>query len=191
MVREEVVFGLKNALERGQSLESAMQSFISAGYSLQEVQEAAKYAGMGVVSSMPQQNQNQQTLQPTLSQLPNSNQNYQQQQNQITEDQSRKAEIAASQEQQFQQVQQQPSQQQYSQQQIQIQQQYQQQMQQSNPQVQQQYQKYPTNRMLDPDKKPKISKGIIGLIIVLIILAAMLGVMYFFGETILDMIFKV
>jgi hypothetical protein len=42
MVREDIVYGLKNAMSRGQSLEQAMRSFISAGYDLNDVQEAAR-----------------------------------------------------------------------------------------------------------------------------------------------------
>jgi len=53
MAREEILEGLKNALERGERLESAVQSFISAGYSAQEVQEAARALNAGVISSMP------------------------------------------------------------------------------------------------------------------------------------------
>lgn len=41
MVREDIVAGLKNAVERGESLEEAKQSFISAGYSKEDVEEAS------------------------------------------------------------------------------------------------------------------------------------------------------
>jgi len=41
MVREDILGGLKNALERGDSLEKAKGSFISAGYPKNEVEEAA------------------------------------------------------------------------------------------------------------------------------------------------------
>ena len=37
---EELIAGLKNAMERGQSLEQAEQSFISAGYNPEEVRAA-------------------------------------------------------------------------------------------------------------------------------------------------------
>lgn len=41
MVNEELVGGLKNALERGDSLKSAMMSFFNAGYDKKEIEEAA------------------------------------------------------------------------------------------------------------------------------------------------------
>lgn len=40
-MKEEIIAGLKNAIERGSSLDAAAQSFISAGYNAQEVREAA------------------------------------------------------------------------------------------------------------------------------------------------------
>lgn len=40
-MREELEAGLKNAIERGSSLEEAVQSFINAGYNPVEVKEAA------------------------------------------------------------------------------------------------------------------------------------------------------
>lgn len=42
MTNEEIVAGLKNALERGQSLKSAMMSFYQAGYDKTEIEEAAR-----------------------------------------------------------------------------------------------------------------------------------------------------
>jgi hypothetical protein len=48
MPREEIITGLKNALERNQSLEKAMQSMISAGYDANEVREASQYVNIGV-----------------------------------------------------------------------------------------------------------------------------------------------
>lgn len=41
MVRQDILGGLKNALERGESLEQAKASFIDAGYPREEVEEAA------------------------------------------------------------------------------------------------------------------------------------------------------
>lgn len=41
MTKEEIIGGLKNALDRGESLERAKQSFVNAGYSQDEVNEAA------------------------------------------------------------------------------------------------------------------------------------------------------
>lgn len=40
-MKEEITGGLRNALERGETIEKAMQSFINAGYSASEVREAA------------------------------------------------------------------------------------------------------------------------------------------------------
>jgi len=43
MVREDIVFGLKNAVERGSSIEKAKMSFISSGYPREEVEEASNF----------------------------------------------------------------------------------------------------------------------------------------------------
>ncbi len=57
MVREDLVAGLRNAVEKGESLEVAKYSFISAGYSREEVEEASRFVSTGVLSqhqeSMP------------------------------------------------------------------------------------------------------------------------------------------
>jgi len=42
MAGEEIIGGLKNALERGESLDSAKITFINAGYKKEDVEEAAK-----------------------------------------------------------------------------------------------------------------------------------------------------
>ena len=57
-MREDIVAGLRNAYERGESVEKAVSAFISAGYNSEEVKEAAKYLGF----SYPQQEQNQQAI---------------------------------------------------------------------------------------------------------------------------------
>jgi len=49
MVREDIIAGLKNAIERGYSLELAKQSFISAGYPLAEVEAAVNSIKSGYV----------------------------------------------------------------------------------------------------------------------------------------------
>ena len=41
-MREDIFGGLRNALDRGFSLDQAIQSFVNSGYPLQEVQEAAQ-----------------------------------------------------------------------------------------------------------------------------------------------------
>lgn len=52
MVREEIIAGLKNAVLRGESLEKAVQSMISAGYSSEEVREAGGYINMGALGAV-------------------------------------------------------------------------------------------------------------------------------------------
>lgn len=48
MVRQDIVYGLKNAMQKGHSLKEAMQSFYNAGYNKQEVEEAAQHVqGLG------------------------------------------------------------------------------------------------------------------------------------------------
>jgi hypothetical protein len=42
MVNEAILEGLKNALAKGESLQSAMQSFMNAGYNSAEVEEASR-----------------------------------------------------------------------------------------------------------------------------------------------------
>ena len=44
-MNEEIIGGIKNALERGISLDKAAQSFINAGYNPKEVQEAVQVLG--------------------------------------------------------------------------------------------------------------------------------------------------
>ena len=56
MVREDLVAGLRNAVERGNSLESAKQSFLNAGYSSEDVEQAVNYLHSGsVLAAQPQQ----------------------------------------------------------------------------------------------------------------------------------------
>lgn len=42
MVKEELIWALKNAIERGESLEIAKISLLNAGYASQDVEEAAE-----------------------------------------------------------------------------------------------------------------------------------------------------
>ncbi|MBM3234205.1 hypothetical protein FJZ19_03855 [Candidatus Pacearchaeota archaeon] len=65
MQRADIVAGLKNAIERGYSLELAIQSFISAGYNRQDVLDSAASIG-GVMMQHPQLQAPQTT--PQLSQ---------------------------------------------------------------------------------------------------------------------------
>lgn len=48
-MREDLVGGLKNALERGVALEAAIRSFVSAGYKEADVREAARDLDTGSV----------------------------------------------------------------------------------------------------------------------------------------------
>ena len=50
MVNEDIVTALKNAIDRGESLESAMQILINSGYGLQDVEEASYYISKGAIS---------------------------------------------------------------------------------------------------------------------------------------------
>ena len=52
-MRQDIYGGLKNALERGSSLEQAIQTFINAGYNSHEVKEAANALSPEAGSSLP------------------------------------------------------------------------------------------------------------------------------------------
>ena len=66
-MQDEIVAGLKNALERGSSMERAIQSFINAGYNPATVREAAQFLSMGasaiVLSPQPKHSQQPQQSQ--------------------------------------------------------------------------------------------------------------------------------
>ncbi len=49
-MKEELASGLKNAIERGASLEQAIQSFLNAGYNPTEVSEAARLISSGATN---------------------------------------------------------------------------------------------------------------------------------------------
>ncbi len=49
-MKDELVSGLKNAIERGSSLEQAIQSFLNAGYSPTDVSDAARFVSSGATS---------------------------------------------------------------------------------------------------------------------------------------------
>ena len=54
MVRQDILGGLKNAVERGYPLEAAKQSFINAGYNAHEVEEAAlNLQHQGILPNQP------------------------------------------------------------------------------------------------------------------------------------------
>ncbi len=54
MVRDDIVAGLKNGLERGASIEAAKQSLLNAGYSAEEVQEGVDVLSSDSVLAMQQ-----------------------------------------------------------------------------------------------------------------------------------------
>lgn len=72
MERPEIIDGLKNAIDRGYSLEIAVSSFINAGYNQQDVLDSAKFLGGSVLSLEPKPQEtrqnNQQASQQTIPQ---------------------------------------------------------------------------------------------------------------------------
>ena len=61
MANEDIVTALKNAVNNGEALDSAIQIMINSGYDSKEVQEASQFIGAGVISNL-QQNQIPQQL---------------------------------------------------------------------------------------------------------------------------------
>jgi hypothetical protein len=53
MIKEEITSGLRQAIERGYSLEQAKQSFINAGYNSKDIEDSASSLG-GLLTSMPE-----------------------------------------------------------------------------------------------------------------------------------------
>lgn len=79
MENQDIISGLRNAVERGYSIELAVQSFVNAGYSKQDVLDSAKLLGYGnnIISNIPQnQQQNQQASQSQQIQQSSQSQNY-------------------------------------------------------------------------------------------------------------------
>ncbi|MBU0957973.1 MAG: hypothetical protein KKF56_04150 [Nanoarchaeota archaeon] len=60
MQRQDIMSGLQHSLERGEDLEKAKQSFLDAGYPIQDINDSANAISSGVV-----QNQTSQQTQPT------------------------------------------------------------------------------------------------------------------------------
>jgi len=59
MVNSDILTGLKNAIEHGESLDSAINVMISSGYNPREINEAAQFLGQGTTSylqSKPEEN---------------------------------------------------------------------------------------------------------------------------------------
>jgi FtsZ-interacting cell division protein ZipA len=51
MVNEDIITSLKNAIEQGESIDTAIAIAITSGYNQREVEEAAKFVGRGVISA--------------------------------------------------------------------------------------------------------------------------------------------
>ena len=51
-MREDIAGGLRNALERGETMEQAVRTFINAGYLEKEVRDALEYASSGTLESL-------------------------------------------------------------------------------------------------------------------------------------------
>lgn len=59
MSKEELIVGFQNALERGQTIQNAMEAYLAAGYNAQEIQEAANAVSSGVMQkhkTLPESN---------------------------------------------------------------------------------------------------------------------------------------
>lgn len=70
MVREELVAGIRNALDRGQSLEQATQSMITAGYAENEVNEAVvEFRRLGINPIAKEVETEKQTMQKKLQEI--------------------------------------------------------------------------------------------------------------------------
>ncbi|MBI2047158.1 hypothetical protein HYT26_03280 [Candidatus Pacearchaeota archaeon] len=65
MARQDIVSGLRNAVERGYSIDVAISSFVNSGYKKEEVAEAAAYVG-DLAAIAPQK-----TIIPQIPAMPN------------------------------------------------------------------------------------------------------------------------
>lgn len=70
MVKEELVAGLRNAVERGQSLQDAVQTLLLSGYDPVEVREAASHINQGVIGKITLTAQQAKQEEPTYKPLP-------------------------------------------------------------------------------------------------------------------------
>lgn len=70
MPKEEIIVGLRNAIERGYSIEQAKKSFISAGYPLKEVEEASRFIDTTAVEKTPPTEMLQEEMTPPTPQEP-------------------------------------------------------------------------------------------------------------------------
>ncbi|MEM0465767.1 MAG: hypothetical protein QXW97_03650 [Candidatus Pacearchaeota archaeon] len=56
MVNEDILTSLKNAISRGESLESAMATAINSGYNQKDVEEASQFISRGIISNYREKN---------------------------------------------------------------------------------------------------------------------------------------
>ncbi len=54
MPNEDIITALKNAIDKGEPLQQAIQVMISSGYDSREVQEASKFVGQGITPNLEQ-----------------------------------------------------------------------------------------------------------------------------------------
>ena len=65
-MKEEIVAGMRNALEKGESIDTAVQTFINAGYNLFEVRAAAQMiSSSGGISSIIKSEQTPRSMEKT------------------------------------------------------------------------------------------------------------------------------
>jgi len=62
MPNQEIVTGLKNAIDHGDSLQNAMQIMMNSGYNPAEVQEASKFFGAGIIGAYQPKPEEQLTM---------------------------------------------------------------------------------------------------------------------------------
>ena len=62
--RQDIISGIKQAIEHGSSIEQAKKSFLNAGYPLQDVEDSARVFS-GVITQYPQQYTPQSVPQPS------------------------------------------------------------------------------------------------------------------------------
>ncbi len=70
MERPEIIDGLKNAVDRGYSIELAVSSFLNAGYNKQDVLDSAKFLGGSLLTLEPKIQQTPQIPQQSFQQTP-------------------------------------------------------------------------------------------------------------------------
>jgi len=76
MQRSDIVFGIQLAIEKGEQIEQAKQTFIDAGYTLQDVEDSVKALVSGFITEyqQPQTQQLSTSAQPSLQSIPSQSQ---------------------------------------------------------------------------------------------------------------------